>query len=144
PKDVVADYFEEYARHFELPILRGVCVTRVARQANEFLVECGARTFSCANLIVATGAYSRPRIPDLSADLNAWIQQLHSSEYRRPEDVVGDRVLVAGFGTSGIEIAIELAGAGRRVLLSGRPTAQTLSKFVPAIFAAKNPFLRLI
>lgn len=60
------------------------------------------------------------------------------------EDVVGDHVLVVGFGTAGIEIAIELAAAGRRVLLSGRPTAQTLAKFVPAIFAGKNPILRLL
>jgi putative flavoprotein involved in K+ transport len=51
---------------------------------------------------------------------------------------------VVGFGTSGIEIAIELAAAGRRVFLSGRPTAQALSKFVPVIFAGKNPILRLI
>src|SRR5207245_4882877 len=98
----------------------------------------------CANVIVATGAYSRPRIPDSSARLSPAIQQVQSSGYRRPEDVVGDRVLVVGFGTSGIEIAIELAGTGRRVLLSGGPTAQALSKFLPAIFAGKNPIVRLI
>jgi putative flavoprotein involved in K+ transport len=143
-KNVLADYLEGYARHFNFPILRGVRVTRVARQATDFLVECGDRTFSCANVIVASGAYSRPRIPDSSALLSPSIQQIHSSRYRRAEDVVGDRVLVVGFGTSGVEIAIELAAAGRQVLLSGRPTAQALSKFVPAIFAGKNPILRLI
>ena len=143
-KDVLADYLEDYASHFNLPILRGVRVTKVARQATDFVVECADRAFSCANVIVATGAYSRPQIPDSSPLLSRSIQQVHSSGYRRPEDVVGDRVLVVGFGTSGIEIAIELAVAGRRVLLSGRPTAQALSKFVPAIFAGKNPILRLI
>jgi putative flavoprotein involved in K+ transport len=51
---------------------------------------------------------------------------------------------VVGFGTAGVEIAIELATAGRQVLLSGRPTAQALSKFVPAIFAGKNGIVRLI
>ncbi|MFL6417214.1 MAG: flavin-containing monooxygenase [Bryobacteraceae bacterium] len=143
-KDLLADYLEHYAFHFNLPILRGVRVTRVGRQGKGFLIECGNRTLSCANVIVATGAYSRPRIPDSSALLNQSIQQIHSSGYRRPEDVVGERVLVVGFGTSGIEIAIELAAAGRHVLLSGRPTAQALSKFLPAIFAGKNQILRLI
>jgi putative flavoprotein involved in K+ transport len=143
-KDVLADYLEEYALHFKFPILRGVRITKVARQGTDFVVECGDRAFSCANVIVATGAYSRPRIPDSSAFLSQSIQQVHSSGYRRPEDVVGNRVLVVGFGTSGIEIAIELAAAGRHVFLSGRPTAQALSKFVPAIFAGKNPILRLI
>ena len=143
-KDVLADYLEEYAVHFKLPILRGVRVTRVARQGTDFVVECGDGVFSCANVIVAAGAYSHPRIPDSSALLTRSIEQVHSSGYRRPDDVPGDRVLVVGFGTSGIEIAIELAAAGRRVLLSGRPTAQALSKFVPAIFAGKNPILKLI
>jgi putative flavoprotein involved in K+ transport len=143
-KNALADYLEGYARHFNLPILRGTQVTRVARQARDFIVECGNRTFCCANVIVATGAYSSPLIPDSSALFNPSIQQVHSSGYRRPEDVIGDRVLVVGFGTSGVEIAIELAAAGRRVLLSGRPTAQALSKIVPAIFAGRNPILRLI
>jgi putative flavoprotein involved in K+ transport len=143
-KDELADYLEGYAAHFNLPILRGTRVTRVARQAAGFFVECGDRTFSCANVIVATGAYSHPRIPDSSALVSPSIQQVHSSGYRRPEDVGGDRVLVVGFGTTGVEIAIELAAAGRHVLLSGRPTAQALAKIVPAIFGGRNPILRLI
>src|SRR3954453_13241987 len=89
-KDELADYLESYADHFNLPILRGIRVTRVARQATGFFVECGDRTFSCANVIVATGAYSHPRIPDSSALLSPSIQQVHSSEYLRPEDVGGD------------------------------------------------------
>jgi putative flavoprotein involved in K+ transport len=143
-KDELADYLEHYARHFDLPILRGARVTKVARDGTEFLVETGDRKFSCANVIVATGAYSRPRIPDSSALLSPSIQQVHSSGYRRPEQVAGGPVLVVGFGTSGVEIAIELAAAGRRVLLSGRPTAQALSKIVPAMFAGTNPILRLL
>jgi len=143
-KDVLADYLDAYALHFNFPVLRGVSATRVARHGADFVVECRDRAFSCANVIVATGAYSCPRIPNSSALLSPSIQQIHSSGYRRPEDVVGDRILVVGFGTSGIEIAIELAAAGRHVLLSGRPTAQALSKFVPAIFAGKNPIFRLI
>jgi putative flavoprotein involved in K+ transport len=143
-KDVLADYLEDYASHFNMPILRGIRVTRVARLASDFIVECGDRKFSCTNVIVATGAYSRPWIPDSSMLLTSSIHQVHSSGYRRPGEVIGDQILVVGFGTSGVEIAIELAADGRRVLLSGRPTAQALSKFVPAIFEGKNPILRLI
>src|SRR5215475_13951907 len=88
-KNALADYLEGYARHFNLPILRSTNVTRVARQARDFIVECGDRTFSCANVIVATGAYSSPSIPDSSALLSPSIQQLHSSGYRRPEEVDG-------------------------------------------------------
>jgi hypothetical protein len=143
-KDVLADSLDDYASHFNMPILRGVRVTNVALQAGDFIVECGVQTFSCANVIVAAEAYWRPWIPNSSALLDSSIHQVNSSGYRRPADVVGEHVLVVGFGTSGIEIAIELAAAGRRVFLSGRPAAQALSKFVPAIFEGKNPILRLI
>ena len=143
-KDELADYLDGYADHFDLPILHGVRVTRVARQADELMVECGDRKFYCRNVIVAAGAYSRPRVPDFAGGVSPSIQQIHSSEYRRPGDVTGDSVLVVGFGTSGIEIAMELARNGRRVMLSGRPTSQALSKLVPALFAGKNPILRLL
>jgi putative flavoprotein involved in K+ transport len=58
--------------------------------------------------------------------------------------VAGDPVLVVGFGTSGIEIAMELASHGRRVMLSGRPTSQALSKLVPMIFSGRTALLRLL
>src|SRR5206468_5126004 len=114
-------------------------VTRVARQGDELTVECGERKFFCSNVIVAVGAYSLPRVPEFAGRLHASIKQVHSSEYRKPADVAGDRVLVVGFGTSGIEIAIELARDGRQVMVSGQPTSQVLAKVVPAIFAGKNP-----
>jgi putative flavoprotein involved in K+ transport len=44
--------------------------------------------------------------------------QLHSSEYRNPAQLPPGDVLVVGAGTSGADIALELA-AERRVLLSG-------------------------
>jgi putative flavoprotein involved in K+ transport len=143
-KDELADYLEGYARHLDLPILRGVRVTRVARHADELSVECGGRIFYCSNVIVAVGAYSLPRLPEFAGLLNPSTVQVHSSQYRKPADVAGDRVLVVGFGTSGIEIAMELARDGRRVMISGRPTSQVLSKLVPAIFAGKNPILKLL
>jgi putative flavoprotein involved in K+ transport len=143
-KDELADYLDRYAHHFRLPILRGARVKRVTRQADEFIIECEDRTLSCSNVVVAVGAYSLPRVPDFAGHLNHSITQVHSSRYQRPSDIAADPVLVVGFGTSGVEIAMELAAAGRRVMLSGQPTSQVLSKFVPAIFAGKNPVLKLL
>jgi putative flavoprotein involved in K+ transport len=102
------------------------------------------RRFFCRNVIIAVGAYSQPRIPGFASSLNPSIRQIHSSQYRRPRDMAGDPVLVVGFGTSGIEIAMELASHGRRVMLSGRPTSQALSKLVPMIFSGRTALLRLL
>jgi putative flavoprotein involved in K+ transport len=143
-KDETADYLEAYARRFELPILQGARVTRVTGASPEMLIECERHRFESRNVIVAAGAYSRPRIPQFAHQLNSGIQQLHSSEYRRPSDVPGPAVLVVGFGTSGLEIATELARAGRKVVLSGRPTAQFFSRFVPALFASRHPMGKLL
>ena len=53
--------------------------------------------------------------------LDADIRQLHSSEYRNPGSVAPGTVLVVGAGTSGAEIALELA-ATHPTFLAGRPT----------------------
>src|SRR5438270_3928479 len=47
-KDVLADYLEDCAFHFNFPILRVVRVTKVMRQATGFVIECGERAFCCA------------------------------------------------------------------------------------------------
>ena len=44
-----------------------------------------AGTWTCDNVVVATGTFGRtPSVPDFAADLDPSILQLHSSEYRRP------------------------------------------------------------
>src|SRR5262249_29630694 len=45
------------------------------------------------------------------------IHQLHSSEYRKPDDLSAGDVLVVGSGQSGCQIAEDLHLAGRRVHL---------------------------
>ena len=142
-KDQMAAYLTQYVRRFNLPVVHGRRVTRVTRRPSGMLVECDGERLLCGNVIVATGAYARPHVPEYAHLLSPEIQQMHSTAYRRPGALKEGTVLVAGFGTSGAEIAADLRKIGRRVLLSGRPTPQLLSKFVPAIFASRNPLLKL-
>jgi putative flavoprotein involved in K+ transport len=44
--------------------------------------------------------------------------QLHSAAYRRPDDVPAGQVVVVGAGNSGLQIAEELAAAGRDVTVA--------------------------
>lgn len=104
-KDEMADYLERYVGHFELPILHEMRVTKVTKTEHGMSVECGEHQYCCKNVIVAVGAYASPRVPDFATALDPSIVQLHSSEYRRPDDLPPGRVLVVGFGTSGVEIA---------------------------------------
>jgi putative flavoprotein involved in K+ transport len=74
-------------------------------------------------VVVATGAYTNPRVPRLARELDKRIVQLHSKEYRNPSQIQGGGVLVVGAGNSGAEIAIELA-PHHQTWLSGRDTGQ--------------------
>jgi len=142
-KDEMAAYLEYYVDHFALPVEYGVEVTHVRLHDGGFLVECNDRCLLADNVVVATGAYSRPRIPDFARELRSEIQQLDATTYRRPSDVAANSVLVVGFGTSGADIARELSVSGREVRIAGRPTVQILAKLVPALFEGATPLRRL-
>ncbi|MFM2356516.1 MAG: hypothetical protein RLZZ528_2252 [Pseudomonadota bacterium] len=125
-KEAVADYFVEYARMIGAPVRCGVNVTRVARRADGpgFAVETSAGEVHARNLVVATGAFQKPVLPDL-VPASACATQIHSHAYRNPGQLPAGAVLVVGSGSSGVQIAEELMSAGRRVFLSvgphGRP-----------------------
>ena len=108
-KDEQADYLEDYAARFDLPVQTGVAVERVSRDGDRFIVSAGARAFEAVNVIVATGAHQIARVPQFAADLDPRIVQLHSSEYRNPSQLQNGNLLVVGAGNSGAEIALELS-----------------------------------
>ena len=60
-------------------------------------------------MVIATGPFHRPRIPAAAQTLDPGVWQSHSSAYRRPADVPGDRVVVVGGGNSAAQLAVELA-----------------------------------
>ena len=122
-KDQTADYFEMYARKFELPVRTGVRVDRLSKAGDRFEVSCGKHTTLAENVVVATGASNNPRVPSFAGELDASIVQFHSKEYRRPSQIQNGAVLIVGAGNSGAEIAIELA-PHHQTWLSGPDTGQ--------------------
>ena len=121
-KDDFAEYLAAYATRFALPVRTGVTVTELGRGTGGFTLTTAAGTLSAANVVVATGANALPALPAFASELDTLIRQLHSDQYRGPDSVEPGPVLVVGAGTSGAEIALELA-ASHRTYLAGRPTA---------------------
>jgi putative flavoprotein involved in K+ transport len=117
-KDELADYLEDYAAHFALPVRTAVRVTRVSRSGQGFLVESTDRRFEADNVVIASGHEHTPRIPDFARELDPTINQLHSSQYRRPSQLSGP-TLIVGAGNSGAEIALDLSRT-HQTWLSGR------------------------
>jgi putative flavoprotein involved in K+ transport len=122
-KDEVADYLEAYAARFDLPVRTGVRVDRLAREADRYVVAAGGHRIVADHVVVAAGAYQRPRIPALAAELDPGIVQLHSSQYRDPAQLQEGGVLVVGAANSGAEIALEVSRE-HRTWLSGRHPGQ--------------------
>ncbi|WP_227355769.1 flavin-containing monooxygenase [Haladaptatus salinisoli] len=118
-KDEVADYLETYAERFDLPVELGVRVDGLERNDEGFLVSAGDRRFEADNVVVAMASYQVPKVPDFAAELSDDIVQLHTSDYRNPEQLQDGDVLVVGAGNSGAEIALDVAN-GHETWLSGR------------------------
>jgi putative flavoprotein involved in K+ transport len=115
----IADFIGAYAALVAPPIRCGVPVTALRRGdgGTGFVAETPDGSIEAANVVVATGPYQRPVIPDLLRD-GAGIFQVHASRYRNPGQLPPGAVLVVGSGASGAQITEELFRAGRRVYLS--------------------------
>jgi putative flavoprotein involved in K+ transport len=122
-KDEVAGYLEAYAARFDLPVRTGVRVDGLSRKADRYVVAAGDRRFEADQVVVASGAYQRPRVPAFAAELDPGLVQLHSSEYRDPSQLQEGGVLVVGAANSGAEIALEVS-RDHRTWLSGRHPGQ--------------------
>jgi putative flavoprotein involved in K+ transport len=120
-KDEVAEYLERYVERFRLPVRRGARVTSLSRPDDGgYLIQTsGGGAYRTDAVIVATGAFQRPRLPAFASELAPEVRQLHSSRYRNPEQFEDGTVLVVGAGNSGVQIAAELATVARVHLAVG-------------------------
>lgn len=122
-KDEMADYLENYARHFDIPVQTGVKVKRLSREGDSFVAVTEDRTFVADNVVVAMSSWQEPRVPEFADRLDPAIVQVHASRYENPAQMAEGSVLVVGAGNSGAEITKELART-HRVWLSGPSTGE--------------------
>ncbi|MEV0158245.1 NAD(P)/FAD-dependent oxidoreductase [Micromonospora sp. NPDC050686] len=136
-KDEVADYLAGYTAHFGLPVRSNCRVTSVRPgPAGGFVVDTTAGPLRAARVVVASGAFHTPAVPALARRLDPRVAQVHSSHYRAPAGLPGGNVLVVGGGNTGVQLAAELAGHGRRVTLA----APTLGPVLPQRWAGRDIF----
>ncbi|MDX3247480.1 MSMEG_0569 family flavin-dependent oxidoreductase [Streptomyces sp. ME18-1-4] len=118
-RDEIVRYLEDYVAFFRPPLVEGVSVTRLCRtSAGAFGLSTTAGDFTADQVVVATGPYHAPSVPPMAQRLPDHIAQVHSSRYRRPDQLPEGAVLVVGTGQSGCQIAEDLHLAGREVHLA--------------------------
>jgi putative flavoprotein involved in K+ transport len=118
-RDEVIAYLEQYAQTFDLPIGLNSRVRRLSSDDGGFLLELDGGTITAEQVVVATGPFQMPFVPEFAGRLAPDVFQAHSTEYRRPSDVPDGTVLVVGGGNTGFQIAKELAAAHKVCLAVG-------------------------
>jgi putative flavoprotein involved in K+ transport len=117
-RDEVIAYLEQHAETFELPVELESRVARLTARDGRFVVEAGGNALTADQVVVATGPFQTPYVPEVASRLAPEVFHIHSTRYKRPGDLPErGTVLVVGGGNTGFQIAKELA-ATHEVLLS--------------------------
>jgi putative flavoprotein involved in K+ transport len=121
-KDSIVSYFEAYAKQIDAPIRCGVEVLSLScnPDGSGFIAKTSEGVIEARNVVAATGPFQKPVIPPV-VPADSGITQIHSASYRNPSQLPEGGVLVIGAGSSGVQIADELARAGRKVYLAVGP-----------------------
>ncbi len=115
-KDQIVEYMEGFARMVDPPIHEGVTVTRVSRDGEGiFHVESTMGDWSADNVVMAISGYHVPAVPRVGERLPLDLYQIHSTDYRNPQQLPEGATLIVGTGQSGCQLAEDLHLAGRQV-----------------------------
>jgi cation diffusion facilitator CzcD-associated flavoprotein CzcO len=119
---VVADYFAAYEARFALPVLRPVRVTAVRRaDRDRLLVESAAGSWAARAVVNATGTWTRPFWPYYPGRERFAGRQLHTADYRGPEELAGRHVVVVGGGNSAVQLLAEISEVATTTWVTRRP-----------------------
>lgn len=128
-----ASYLEAYAQALA-DVRFGVSAERVEGIEAGWRVETDAGPVYSRYVVVATGHDRVPVIPDWPGADSFSGRLMHSSEFRRSDDLKGRDVLVVGTGNSGAEIAAILAAdPPKRVMISVRTPPLILKRDIYGI-----------
>lgn len=132
-RDQVVAHLEEHAGERGIELRLNTPVERVVqRKPTGWGVLTPDGIVGAAHVVVATGYLNTPVLPDWPGWASFPGEVLHSSAYRNPGPFAGKRVLVVGAGSSGLEIAHDLAAGGAaKVWLSVRTPPNVMPRTGP-------------
>lgn len=120
-RDEYIRYLKSYVKRHDLPVRFGIQVDRIDRCGDEWCLTTSDGDLTARHVIVATGHQDTPLMPNWPGLRQYQGRLLHSAEYRNPGQFRDADVLVAGAGSSAMDIAYDLArGRAARVRVSVR------------------------
>ncbi len=119
-RDEVVDYLKAFAKKYYIFPQFSTEVYKIEKIVDTFTVQTSKGIYRSKNVVLATGPFHEPHIPEISAGIQKDIFQIHSKDYKHPGMLMPGRTLIVGGGNSGVEIAEELLEKRREVLFSFR------------------------
>ncbi|REB11494.1 NAD(P)/FAD-dependent oxidoreductase [Sporosarcina sp. BI001-red] len=132
----MADYLERYVAHFNLPCRMNTMVTGIEKRNDYFNIYTDDEKFQSRKVIVASGAFQKPFIPQVIKIEDKAVLNVHSSLYIEPKTLRSGSVLVVGGGNSGAQISVELSTDREDVSLA----ISYEPKFLPLRFLGRSIF----
>jgi putative flavoprotein involved in K+ transport len=118
-RDEITARVARYADVVRSPVALATAVQRVTPVDNRgFRVTTNRGELTARQVVVATGSYHTPRVPEVSTHISKRVRQLHSHEYRHEAALPAGAVLIVGSGQTGLQLAEELFAAGRQVFIA--------------------------
>jgi putative flavoprotein involved in K+ transport len=96
----------------------GTTVTDVRAANGGYRVTTDAGIWEAPTVMLASGGFSLPHVPDVAAGVPDSVQLISPLDYRRPDQLPEGRVLVVGASATGIQLADEIHRSGRPVTIS--------------------------
>lgn len=112
PKDLFAQYLRDYARQSGLRVQLDTPVHRIRSEDAGWCVDTDGQSIRAQVVVVATGHYNEPQLPDWPGAEGFAGRLLHSVDYSSGAEFAGRKALVVGIGNSGAEIATDLVEQG--------------------------------
>lgn len=120
----VGAYFSRYEQEMDLRVRRPVRVVRV-REVGEpggrLVVETTDGDWLADAVVNATGTWQKPFWPAYPGRATFRGRQLHTQQYRSPEEFAGEHVVVVGAGTSAVQLLLEIAEVTTTTWVTRRP-----------------------
>jgi len=111
------DYLVKFSDHYNLDISTNSSVVSIQKKNEIFEVTTNRETYHSKFIMIATGFFGNPFIPDIPGLRESPIV-MHSHQFKSNNAFRNKRVVIIGSGNSAAETAIILAGHAQVYLLS--------------------------
>jgi len=129
----VVEYLDNYKKEFGIEPIFDTEAKKIIKNSGAWITETTNGIFKSKYVIIATGAFTKPKPIRFKGMESFPGKILHSCEYKTGSDFKGEKVLVVGFGNSACEIAIDLYEQGAQPSMSVRSPVNVIPRDVLGI-----------